>query len=425
MAKSVAVFLVAGLLAVGCASNQSAPGNVNLAVFGVQVPKGLYDDQLAQYQREHPNVHIHLTSVPFPQYLQSLETLESGGGQVDVLFIQGDSFVQLTQLGLLMDLTNKIGYYNRFAQDLYYKGFYELNGKRYGVPDGVAYIMSTFYNKAIYDKYGLAPPTDFPSMLKSASTLNSKGILPFGVGYKTTNQVGQVMGYIEDQISGNNADKLARDTVAGRVKFTDPVWQGIFQCALQWMQPSLIGTAAQSVDATGQWAAFYAGKSAATSNGNWNFPTMISAQSSSFQPVLSTPPLCPNSPAGTRSRVLVYPGDMWGISSKSKNTQAALDFLDFISSDANATARMKFYNTNLSTNVNASFQTTNSLGTNTQQLLADGFVAADWLVTTPVDEKVADEFYKVRQGKETILQALQNVETYKDSIQSQLPTYTS
>jgi ABC-type glycerol-3-phosphate transport system substrate-binding protein len=425
MARRLSVFLVVGLLAVACSTGQPAASSVKLVVFGVQVPQGLYDDQLAQYKRAHPNVTIQLTSVPYPQYLQSLETLKSGGGQIDVLFIQGDSFIQLVQLGLLMDLTDKINYYDRFTQDLYYKGFYELNGKRYGVPDGVAYIMSTFYNQAIFDKYAITPPTDFPTMLSAASTLNAKGIVPFGVGYKTPNSVGQVSGYVIDQMSGNNADKLARDTVAGRVKFTDQVWQNIWQCTLDWMQPTLIGKNAVSVDTTGQWAGFYAGKSAMTSNGNWNFPTMISAQTSSFKPVMTLPPVCPQAPAGTRGRVLVYPGDMWGISSTSTHTQAALDFLNFISSDANASARMKFYNTSLTTNANASFQTTNTLGTDNQKWLADGFVSPDWIYTTPISDKIGNEFFKVRQGQESILQGLQNVQTYKESIQSQLPSYSS
>src|ERR1051326_3233905 len=112
MARKIAALMVVGLVALACGSSSTGATNVVLNVYGVQVPKGLYDDQLAQYQKDHPNVKIKLTSVPFPQYLQDLETYISGGGQTDVLFIQGDTFVQLVQLGLFMDLTTKINYYN-------------------------------------------------------------------------------------------------------------------------------------------------------------------------------------------------------------------------------------------------------------------------------------------------------------------------
>jgi multiple sugar transport system substrate-binding protein len=60
--------------------------------------------------------------------------------------------------------------------------YYTVNGQQYCVPQYVSY-WGMFYNKHIFAKYGLHPPTTWAQFLNVAQTLKSHGVTPF---YETT-----------------------------------------------------------------------------------------------------------------------------------------------------------------------------------------------------------------------------------------------
>jgi ABC-type glycerol-3-phosphate transport system substrate-binding protein len=382
--------------------------------------------QLATYQQAHPNVTVDFQAVDEANLLQKIQTLKGSGSQMDLLSINGDAFVDMVSLGLLMDITDKVNFYDRFKQDTFYKNYYEINGKRYSVPAGIGYYFTYFYNQALFDKYGLKPPTDFTGVQQVSDTLNAQGVLPFALPGKFNLAFSDFTHFTIDQTSGNNADQVTRDTVAGRTPFTDKVWVDSWNCAMRWVTANAIGKNYLSVDQTGADAAFAAGKAGITATGNWSFPTYLDAQKANpdqFKMGVMLPPLCPEAAAGTKPRVAIFPGNAYSVYAGSQHATEAIDLMDFLSSDANAEQWMKASSTNLTENVNASNPTTDPTQIQAEQWFDQGFVSPDWIMGITLFTKFQDEFVKVVQGKQSVDQGLANVEAYRVSIKDQLPTY--
>lgn len=56
----------------------------------------------------------------------------------------------------------------------------KVNGEPYGVPYDLSLINDVFYNKAIFEKLGIAPPTDWDSFAAACDTLRQAGYQPLG-----------------------------------------------------------------------------------------------------------------------------------------------------------------------------------------------------------------------------------------------------
>jgi len=408
------------------ASQAAGPVNIVFVAGLGSSGQAIVQAQLATYKQSHPNVTVDFQAVDEANLLQKIQTLQASNSQMDLLNINGDAFVDMVSLGLLMDITDKVNFFDRFKEDTFYKNYYEINGKRYSVPQGIGYYFTYFYNQALFDKNGLKPPTDFTGVQQVADTLNAKGVLPFALPGKFNLSFSDFTHFTIDQTTGNNADQATRDTVAGRTPFTDKVWVDSWNCAMRWVTSNAIGKNYLSVDQTGADAAFAAGKAGMTATGNWSFQTYLDAQTSNpdqFKMGVMLPPLCPEAAAGTKPRVAIFPGNAYSVYSGSQHPTEAIELMDFLSSDANAEQWMKANATNLTENVNATNPTTDPIQTQAEQWFTDGFVSPDWIMGITLFTKFQDEFVKVVQGKQTVAQGLASVEAYRVSIKDQLPQY--
>ncbi|MCC3374279.1 ABC transporter substrate-binding protein [Cohnella sp. REN36] len=101
-----------------------------------------------------------------------------------------------------------------------------FNGKTYGIPAGVHYWVM-FYNKKIFDKYGLKPPATWEEFLNINDTLKSNGVTPIGT---TTVDVWNGFIWFEEFMAHSNPDFYTR-LVAGQAKYTDPE---VVEAMKQW-----------------------------------------------------------------------------------------------------------------------------------------------------------------------------------------------
>jgi ABC-type glycerol-3-phosphate transport system substrate-binding protein len=180
------------------------------------------------------------------------------------------------------------------------------------------------------------------------------------------------------------------------------------------------------VDQTGADAAFAAGRAAIAPSGNWSVPTFLEAQQAApetFKFDVMLPPLCPEAPTGTKSRAMVFPGNLWGVYSGSKHEEEAIKLVDYLSSDKNSQAWMDFYKTNLSLNRNTVSETTDPFQIKTKAWFDEGYTAPGWIMGIKLTTKFEEELTKVVRGEQTIDVGLQNVESYRESIKDELPDY--
>lgn len=102
--------------------------------------------------------------------------------------------------------------------------YYTIGGKQYCVPLNVSYWVM-FYNKHVFDKYGLQPPKTWSDLMSIAATLKSHNVTPF---YETSVLFSFV--WFEQLLAGSDP-KLYNDLSAGKASYTDP---GVVKVMKQW-----------------------------------------------------------------------------------------------------------------------------------------------------------------------------------------------
>ncbi|MFI7702876.1 ABC transporter substrate-binding protein [Nonomuraea sp. NPDC049480] len=143
------------------------------------------------------------------------------------------------------------------SQDL--APYYTIGGKQYCVPMNVAY-WGMFYNKKIFDKYGLKPPATWDELVQAAETLKKNGVKAF---YHTSVLFSFV--WFEQLMAGTDPDLYDR-LATGKAKYTDP---GVVQVMEKWKQLIDAGYFINPGDKTDPGDVMKNGKAAMVSFGTW------------------------------------------------------------------------------------------------------------------------------------------------------------
>ena len=113
-----------------------------------------------------------------------------GGGNLD----------SYTEAGKLVDLDP--GLESHFLPSALQGGIY--NGKLIGVPMRGTQPVFIFYNKNVFAKAGLQPPTTYAELTSLVTAFKSKGIIPFTISGTATNSWTELMWieYLVDRLAG-------------------------------------------------------------------------------------------------------------------------------------------------------------------------------------------------------------------------------
>lgn len=145
------------------------------------------------------------TTADRPSYLQKLKTLIAGGNMPDIIDIDADPYCQeLVDAGKLVDV-------KKFLQDNdKYDKFYPIALKYQEFTDGSMYTLPleyhvemTWYNKEIFAKYNLTPPTTMDEWLNVCKTLKDNGVTPISVDGVDRWPVQRYLAMLPFRASGN------------------------------------------------------------------------------------------------------------------------------------------------------------------------------------------------------------------------------
>jgi ABC-type glycerol-3-phosphate transport system substrate-binding protein len=141
----------------------------------------LFEDVVADFMAEYPNIKINLTESPPSQYVATVQTAISGGNLPDIFGSHPSLPVyQLVQLDLLHPLTDFLqDRMDEFEEGIWTNGYTMMDGEIYALPimtgkkDG--FIM--YYNKNILEKAGLTEdqvPKTWDELLAVSKTIQEK-----------------------------------------------------------------------------------------------------------------------------------------------------------------------------------------------------------------------------------------------------------
>ncbi|WP_404454886.1 extracellular solute-binding protein [Virgibacillus necropolis] len=204
--------LVSVLLVVtGCSDSEGgeASGDQKTIEFMHLWPEGSSKDHyeivnkiVSQYEEKNPDVKVELEILGNEQYKEKLKVLSASGELPDVgmtwaagflkPYVEGDLFAPLNDV--LED-----GLQKKFVSGT--TEAYAIDGKTYGLPLELN-IAPIFYNKAIFEEYGLEVPKTYEDFKNVIQTLKENEVAPIALGNKDRWTGSLWYMYLADRIGG-------------------------------------------------------------------------------------------------------------------------------------------------------------------------------------------------------------------------------
>lgn len=130
--------------------------------------------QVAAFQEKYPNVKVNLVNAGTntEEYTKLQNAIKAGSGAPDVVQIEYYAFPQFALSDSLLDLA-PYGFGD--LEDAYAPGPWgavDFDGKIYGLPQDSG-PMALFYNKSVFDQYGIEVPTTWDEYYAAAQKLHA------------------------------------------------------------------------------------------------------------------------------------------------------------------------------------------------------------------------------------------------------------
>jgi multiple sugar transport system substrate-binding protein len=224
----------------------------------------------------------------------------------DIAVIDNPDHSAFAALGVLADLTDQITSWGQASQ--YFPGPWQSTtwkGKNYGIPNN-SNCLALYYNKDLFKKAGLTPPTTWDELHSAARALTKSGVYGFSMSLvKSEEGTFQFLPFLWEA----GADLSTIDSPAGTSALqylVNFVKEGLLSSeCLNWTQQDAI-------------TQFIAQKAAMCMNGPWNLPPVQQGAKFSWGVV----PL----PKGLQSASILG-GENWAVSKTSQHVAQAWDFL--------------------------------------------------------------------------------------------------
>ena len=142
-----------------------------------------YEAAIADYMSAHPDVTVEMETFENESYKTKIKTVAASDELPDIYFTWGGGFSQpFVEAGKALNLDS---YYTDYQDELPQgtMSYATYDGSVYGVPYVVS-ISGIFYNKKMFEQYGLSEPKTWDDLMNVTKTFLDNGITPFGVSVK-------------------------------------------------------------------------------------------------------------------------------------------------------------------------------------------------------------------------------------------------
>ncbi|WP_236720362.1 ABC transporter substrate-binding protein [Rathayibacter sp. VKM Ac-2630] len=278
-----------------------------------------YDQAIALFEEEHPNITINSTFTDYPGYWEKRQTEAAGGGLPDVMQFDYTYLRQYGDNGLLGDLSEYFGGVvdeSTISEDLLATG--ELDGATYAIPTGYS-AWAIFQNQDLLTANGLEPYAGGGSWEDYAAYVADVTEKTGGAVYGGTDYTGRIQNF-ELQLRADGKELFTED---GELGFTED------DLAAFWEQGdemrTTTGVPAARLQELLPKSGFGAG--IASSEMSWsNFLGGYIGDSGASEIVMTAPPTADEGSKDLYQKV----GLMQAISSATEHPEAAATFLDFL-----------------------------------------------------------------------------------------------
>lgn len=333
LATTVAV-LSLGLAACGTSGPGESAGK-SVIVWGLQdtALNPVQVKEISAYNAKGKHPEVKLQTFANDPYKQKLQTALGSPNAPDVFSNWGGG-----NLKTYVDSGNVVDLGPLFAAKPRFKSAFlpsvldgaRLDGKYYGVPLQGMQPVSLYYNKDVFAKAGIAvPPATWADLLTDVGKLKSAGVTPFALAGSQSWTELMWIEYLLDRIGGPQAFTAIQDKKPGA--WRDPAVAKALNMIVDLVDRGAFGTKYGSVgqDDGAADALLSQGKAAMEVMGSWEFsaqldaaPKFVNGGRLGWAPFPSVP-----GGKGDPKDIVGNPSNFFSITKKSKNRQAAQDFL--------------------------------------------------------------------------------------------------
>lgn len=285
----------------------------------------------AEFTKKNPNIKIKFEPILDSEYNEQLDATLRAGTGADILFLRSyDGGYRVYETGSLYELNDVIPGYDKFASSAV-NAWSTEDGKTYAVPS-VGVTHGIFYNKAIFDKHGLSEPETWAEFIALCTVLKEKGETVFAQGTLDEWTLYEVVfSGLGANFYGGEAARQA--LMKGEKKLTDPEFVKAFEAVNQLA--AFFPDNKKLIDYPDMQQMFATGQAAMFIGGSWEisvFEDLGDVEVEWFAPPVvnkgDTLNYCFHVDAGI------------AVNKNSKNLEAALTYIKWVSSPEYATLIM-------------------------------------------------------------------------------------
>lgn len=274
-------------------------------------------------------VKLQLSSYINDAYKQKLQVSMGSPNGPDIFFNWGGgNLAQFVQAGQVADLTEKAGpVLDTFLPSVLATA--RIDGKQYGLPMNGIQPVLLFYNKDVFAKASLEPPTTYDQLLSLIDAFKAKGITPIALAGSQGWTELMYLEYLLDRVGG--PDKFAAIAAGKAGAWRDPAVLKAAEMCQDLAKRGAFGTNFASInyDNTGSSAMFTTGKAAMQVMGSWEY----SNQQSNFADFFKSgnlgwaafPSVADGQ--GDPKNVVGNPSNYFSVRASSSRATEAIDFL--------------------------------------------------------------------------------------------------
>ncbi|MTK07178.1 MAG: extracellular solute-binding protein [Hungatella sp.] len=316
-------------------SQAAAGGDVVIKVFS-NLPdrtsgQGLIEQTLFdQYMEKNPNVKIQVEALDDESYKTKFKAYASGSDMPDLVNAWGQpSFLdEVIDAGLLAELNPEDYKDYGFIQGAL-DGF-SKDGKLYGLARNTD-VMAFYYNKSMFEKYGVKVPETYDDLLAAVNTFKAAGVIPVSMDGSDKWPLSIYINALYQQYNGSSSSKEIREAVKTG-DYSNEAWTKSLDQLKKSIDAGIFQTGFETTDyatsmnlfTNGQAAMYYMGSWEMSMATNENIPEEIRNNIGVF-----------NMPAveggkGTKTDLTAWNGGGHAVTANSKVKAEAIKLLNYM-----------------------------------------------------------------------------------------------
>ncbi|MGG0051611.1 ABC transporter substrate-binding protein [Bacillus atrophaeus] len=209
----------------GCSSqSSSSDGKVTLKFFHrwpKEPERRYFEEVVKEFEKEHPDIHIQTEAVLNDSYKDKIKVMLGTSSPPDVFFSWSDEFAaKFIRGNKALDLSSYYKNDTKWSSQLVGTQIkpFTYEEKEYGVPWQMD-AKSFFYNKDIFEKLNLKPPSTWEELIKVSKKLKANGYTPISFGTKAPWTISHYIGTLNQRMVDEKTRE--RDYNAKTGEFTD------------------------------------------------------------------------------------------------------------------------------------------------------------------------------------------------------------